>query len=122
MRDHHWRTQPRPTRVASPAIHSESSLQPGRARRRWSAPRSEEHTSELQSHSDLVCRLLLEKKKPAVRVTRLDTNVLCSVLSDARRQSGGPGRLMSLPDTEMDEQIPPRHSCFCHSLSPCVRS
>src|SRR5438034_6361043 len=27
----------------------------------WS--RSEEHTSELQSHSDLVCRLLLEKKK-----------------------------------------------------------
>src|SRR5437588_2441491 len=30
-----------------------------------SAPRqrSEEHTSELQSHSDLVCRLLLEKKK-----------------------------------------------------------
>src|SRR5436190_4037611 len=43
-----------------------------RARRRHhptrsSAPihiaRSEEHTSELQSHSDLVCRLLLEKKK-----------------------------------------------------------
>src|SRR5436190_11639548 len=31
-----------------------------RSRRR---PRSEEHTSELQSHSDLVCRLLLEKKK-----------------------------------------------------------
>src|SRR5437667_3955566 len=27
----------------------------------WS--RSEEHTSELQSHHDLVCRLLLEKKK-----------------------------------------------------------
>src|SRR5438034_3486339 len=26
------------------------------------AKRSEEHTSELQSHSDLVCRLLLEKK------------------------------------------------------------
>src|SRR5436190_24225139 len=31
-----------------------------RVRRR---ARSEEHTSELQSHSDLVCRLLLEKKK-----------------------------------------------------------
>src|SRR5437588_4539814 len=28
-----------------------------------SGRRSEEHTSELQSHSDLVCRLLLEKKK-----------------------------------------------------------
>src|SRR5438034_4894475 len=29
----------------------------------FNAGRSEEHTSELQSHSDLVCRLLLEKKK-----------------------------------------------------------
>src|SRR5438034_4471393 len=29
----------------------------------FGATRSEEHTSELQSHSDLVCRLLLEKKK-----------------------------------------------------------
>src|SRR5437588_2726187 len=29
----------------------------------WHPPRSEEHTSELQSHSELVCRLLLEKKK-----------------------------------------------------------
>src|SRR5260221_1321990 len=28
--------------------------------------RSEEHTSELQSHSDLVCRLLLEKKKKVI--------------------------------------------------------
>src|SRR5436190_14427491 len=28
--------------------------------------RSEEHTSELQSHSDLVCRLLLEKKKSKI--------------------------------------------------------
>src|SRR5438270_5317364 len=30
---------------------------------RWSTTRSEEHTSELQSQSNLVCRLLLEKKK-----------------------------------------------------------
>src|SRR2546430_6738047 len=29
----------------------------------WRAQRSEEHTSELQSQSNLVCRLLLEKKK-----------------------------------------------------------
>src|SRR5260221_6730142 len=29
--------------------------------------RSEEHTSELQSHSDLVCRLLLEKKNKPLR-------------------------------------------------------
>src|SRR5438132_2790048 len=31
--------------------------------------RSEEHTSELQSHSDLVCRLLLEKKKERSRAS-----------------------------------------------------
>src|SRR5947207_9770735 len=32
--------------------------------------RSEEHTSELQSHSDLVCRLLLEKKNK-MTITRM---------------------------------------------------
>src|SRR5438034_8319576 len=31
--------------------------------------RSEEHTSELQSHSDLVCRLLLEKKKKKMKTS-----------------------------------------------------
>src|SRR5699024_11309330 len=38
-----------------------------------SADRSEEHTSELQSRFDLVCRLLLEKKKK-VNVDRIDNN------------------------------------------------
>src|SRR5438034_6106295 len=33
--------------------------------------RSEEHTSELQSHSDLVCRLLLEKKKNKEKIVLL---------------------------------------------------
>ena len=32
--------------------------------------RSEEHTSELQSHHDLVCRLLLEKKKKKKQTTK----------------------------------------------------
>src|SRR2546427_9175605 len=36
---------------------------PGRAHLRYRDHRSEEHTSELQSQSNLVCRLLLEKKK-----------------------------------------------------------
>src|SRR2546430_7888319 len=35
----------------------------GRATLLWGGSRSEEHTSELQSQSNLVCRLLLEKKK-----------------------------------------------------------
>src|SRR5260221_5321579 len=39
----------------SPAITVSAAFDP--------SVRSEEHTSELQSHSDLVCRLLLEKKK-----------------------------------------------------------
>src|SRR5260370_37087552 len=38
-----------------------SAMFPGR--HRWIADRSEEHTSELQSHLNIVCRLLLEKKK-----------------------------------------------------------
>src|SRR5260370_2654452 len=48
---------------------------PGHSRRTWSTlcvlsssvMRSEEHTSELQSHLNLVCRLLLEKKKKKIR-------------------------------------------------------
>src|SRR5260221_10061659 len=37
---------------------------------RYPQDRSEEHTSELQSHSDLVCRLLLEKKKIQLKPVR----------------------------------------------------
>src|SRR3712207_7727247 len=40
--------------------------------RAWpGGPRSEEHTSELQSRQYLVCRLLLEKKKKPIRTERL---------------------------------------------------
>src|SRR5207247_9804677 len=43
--------------------------------------RSEEHTSELQSRVDLVCRLLLEKKKAgstcSSRITKTNTDSLC---------------------------------------------
>src|SRR5260370_23775984 len=49
--------------------------------------RSEEHTSELQSHLNLVCRLLLEKKKTKRRTARFDRNsgsaVMPSPQSDA---------------------------------------
>src|SRR2546430_14951746 len=49
----------------TPSRSSSSSSQSCRCRsgRTMSASRSEEHTSELQSQSNLVCRLLLEKKK-----------------------------------------------------------
>src|SRR5438132_5780432 len=48
----HWRSTRSPT---SATLAIAASLTSG-------CVRSEEHTSELQSHSDLVCRLLLEKK------------------------------------------------------------
>src|SRR2546430_1579946 len=38
---------------------------------RWATKRSEEHTSELQSQSNLVCRLLLEKKTPCSRAVNI---------------------------------------------------
>src|SRR5260221_4410204 len=44
--------------------------------------RSEEHTSELQSHSDLVCRLLLEKKKKKADATRESVDLVDSLLSE----------------------------------------
>src|SRR6516165_1966923 len=50
----------------SPALQPKAPFSP-LAIRIWS--RSEEHTSELQSQSNLVCRLLLEKKKKAQNVT-----------------------------------------------------
>src|SRR2546430_8926193 len=48
--------------VPSVALPNESRLSCG-LRRPQTRQRSEEHTSELQSQSNLVCRLLLEKKK-----------------------------------------------------------
>src|SRR5690242_21502641 len=43
-------------------------LRPARGDCWWWSDRSEEHTSELQSHVNLVCRLLLEKKKCYARL------------------------------------------------------
>src|SRR2546430_11585083 len=52
-------------------------------------PRSEEHTSELQSQSNLVCRLLLEKKKkiyktdmPVTSIIPVDVQYVHSLASD----------------------------------------
>src|SRR4030095_17259516 len=60
---------------------------PARGADRRRDGRSEEHTSELQSHSDLVCRLLLEKKQsPAKNTRHRSTDSLSTVLS-ARRVS-----------------------------------
>src|SRR5438477_5805794 len=60
-----------------------------RCRRGRSGPhaRSEEHTSELQSHVNLVCRLLLEKKKKNQNITKQRTNTYL------RKQNTTPNQL-----------------------------
>src|SRR3712207_7627569 len=52
----------------------------GRRRRRDPDPRSEEHTSELQSRQYLVCRLLLEKKKQLISLLFLYTSLSYLIL------------------------------------------
>src|SRR6185312_13154329 len=54
--------------AAAPADASGTAASPDTSCRSACRPRSEEHTSELQSRSDFVCRLLLEKKKGGVVV------------------------------------------------------
>src|SRR2546430_6501805 len=54
-----WPPRPRSTVTC----HRNKSSRPGPS---GTTPRSEEHTSELQSQSNLVCRLLLEKKKKTI--------------------------------------------------------
>src|SRR5260370_16494747 len=52
-------------------------VKPDGTRQRQHQKRSEEHTSELQSHLNLVCRLLLEKKKINIGyLTYLNSNVI----------------------------------------------
>src|SRR5260370_27188797 len=64
----------------------------GREKRHYSArgaargPRSEEHTSELQSHLNLVCRLLLEKKKKSGILDVEDRPVMNEHLDGAQNQ------------------------------------
>src|SRR2546430_9293132 len=61
-------------RSLDPAGHPAGwSLRPSHRPRPGARPRSEEHTSELQSQSNLVCRLLLEKKKKTTMMTAVIT-------------------------------------------------
>src|SRR2546430_7009656 len=53
----HVHPVPRGSAAAGSRRHSDAGAEPS------GRPRSEEHTSELQSQSNLVCRLLLETKK-----------------------------------------------------------
>src|SRR2546421_7077674 len=67
-----------------------------------SSDRSEEHTSELQSRSDLVCRLLLEKKKtsvvspPSSKIERRDQLSISSFLGTTTNLSIASSTIMSV--------------------------
>src|SRR5256886_4108359 len=65
--------------------------------------RSEEHTSELQSQSNLVCRLLLEKKKKNKNITQhIELNILNKIYS--RSQNISMHKYMHMTHTErLDE-------------------
>src|SRR5260221_1248937 len=62
--------------------------------------RSEEHTSELQSHSDLVCRLLLEKKQ--LLFSFCSTSVIVISYYDPTNKLSAPNGITS--ETEMNNQ------------------
>src|SRR2546430_10162710 len=59
-----------------------------REHRCFGARRSEEHTSELQSQSNLVCRLLLEKKKNQLNAFAVELPRVARVVGTAGRLSG----------------------------------
>src|SRR5690625_6271995 len=79
--DHHrgmGEELPRRARRAKPSQYNERRRMDHRLRRRGDRrreadQRSEEHTSELQLRGHLVCRLLLEKKKPAKEFSKIST-------------------------------------------------
>src|SRR5438270_9538996 len=74
------RTSPSGRATSSPRTPSRDARRRGTRTARSgtvaSAPRSEEHTSELQSQSNLVCRLLLEKKKKNQQYTTLNNKTI----------------------------------------------
>src|SRR5437773_3800668 len=84
--------------------------------------RSEEHTSELQSHHDLVCRLLLEKKKIRMKHVKISINASAwseSFCNSSPSFSGGRSDTMFpilpvLPGHESYLSLPHQYGChFC---------
>src|SRR5438034_4049488 len=82
-----------------------ASANPGRA----GVGRSEEHTSELQSHSDLVCRLLLEKKKTTKRQTTKELKNIPTNKSP----------ILLHKDQQIDERHTSHDRIIDHTITPC---
>src|SRR2546429_3097141 len=72
-------------------------------------PRSEEHTSELQSRLHLVCRLLLEKKKKNLHLISLSCQSLKQTAMRRWQRASYPYR------TQMTPLPPPSHTVLIHT-------
>src|SRR5271170_8138368 len=85
-----------------------------RAREDRRDSRSEEHTSELQSRVDLVCRLLLEKKKAVSTAggASSGSSLLQSALLFDHRPDPGLGRFLPRPFFFLMIRRPPRSTLF----------
>src|SRR5690606_11323582 len=85
-REPHLQLDAQPGRGLRPPDHGPGRRGPGpgaRARPESRGNRSEEHTSELQSRENLVCRLLLEKKKTNMTPTPADCAGSTRLLTEA---------------------------------------
>src|SRR2546430_3780691 len=82
-------------------------------------PRSEEHTSELQSQSNLVCRLLLEKKKSDSRSATAEA--AHAYLQESTRPVAEP-RPPCRADGSRPPQQDPTSPCTCYCIPGSLRS
>src|SRR5437588_9620468 len=83
--------------------------------------RSEEHTSELQSHSDLVCRLLLEKNKKTHNVNRCGRSRHLARKLSLRRKRSSPN-VCEMADRKSGSAGMPRpmsYAVFCLKEKQC---
>src|SRR5471032_1980116 len=75
-----FRSKSKPRPAAASSINDRRCAS---SRRKPSARRSEEHTSELQSHHDVVCRLLPEKQKAPASCTGSTCGSMVMTITDA---------------------------------------
>src|SRR5688572_19003712 len=85
--------------------------------RDFMARRSEEHTSELQSQSNLVCRLLLEKKKGR-RVARQEEHAVGDLLPRPHPPQGFAGRAVGAERLEPTQTLVAGHASGVHDVGP----
>src|SRR2546421_1943879 len=83
-----------------------------------SSDRSEEHTSELQSRSDLVCRLLLEKKKHTADLQSRSEPVSRLLLEKPHHCATARSQTMMHTALQTHTSTPIKHTSAYHSSPP----